>query len=96
MSENQINDHFILSVIAVITSCLTGFFSIPIALAALILSLRTQDLIHNNRLEEARDLSFWAGVFGWITILLILIPVCLFIFFGGAILAFFAALIAAA
>lgn len=96
MNEKPINDHFILALIAVICSCLTGFFSIPISIAALILSLRAQDLIHENRLDEAEKLAKWAGIFGWITILLLALPVLAVLLFGSAILAFFGALIAAA
>ena len=95
MSKNMPKDHFILSVIAVIVSCLTGFFTIPIALAALIFSLRIQDLNRQERSAEAVSLSRWAAVFGWLTILIALIPVILFILFGGAIIAFISALIAA-
>lgn len=96
MTQPTVKDHFILSVVAVISSCLTGFFSIPLALAALILSLRVQDLIQQNRLEEAKKLSVWTAVFGWITLLIALLPIFLFIFFGGAIIAFISALLAAA
>ncbi len=66
------------------------------ALAALILSLRAQDLMHDSRIDEARRTAWWAGLFGWLTILIALLPVLLVIFFGGAILAFFTALLAAA
>lgn len=66
------------------------------ALAALILSLRTQDLVQASRLDEARRTAWWAGLFGWLTILVALLPVILIIFFGGAILAFITALIATA
>jgi len=95
MPNTTVKDHFILSVIAIISSCLTGFFSIPIAITALIFSLRIQDLVRENRQEEAQKLSTWAAVFAWITILIALIPIMLFILFGGAILAFFTALISA-
>lgn len=95
MPEHQINDHFILALVAIICSCLTGFFTIPIAIAALILSLRTQDLIHEERWEEAEKLAKWTGVFGWVTIVLLLIPVLAILFFGGAILAFLGTLLAA-
>ena len=90
-----VNSRFTLAVIAVILSCFTGFWSIPMALAALILSLRAQDLTHDGRVEEARRTA-WAGLFGWLTILVALLPVVLIIFFGGAIVAFFAALLASA
>lgn len=93
---DRVNSHFTLSVVAVILSCFTGFWSIPMALAALILSLRTQDLTQANRVEEARRTAWWAGLFGWLTILVALLPVIVIIFFGGAILAFFTALLAAA
>ncbi len=91
-----VNSRFTLSVIAVILSCFTGFWSIPLALAALILSLRTQDLIQADRLDEARRSAWWAGLFGWLTVLVALLPVILIIFFGGAILAFITAALAAA
>lgn len=91
-----INEHFTLAVTAVILSCFTGFWTIPLALAALILSLRTQDLKQEGRTDEARKTALWAGVCGWLTVFAALIPVILIIFFGGAIVAFFAALLAAA
>ncbi|MBR3604034.1 MAG: hypothetical protein IKL48_05105 [Elusimicrobiaceae bacterium] len=90
-----VNTHFALSVVAVCLSCFTGFFAIPLALGGLILSLRVQDQLAQGRTEEARNTAFWAGLFGWITVLAVLIPVLLFIFFGGAILAGLAALISA-
>ena len=92
--KQPVNSHFTLSVVAIILSCLTGFFTIPIALAALLFSLRVQDLLHENRLEEAKNLSTWACVFGWITVGIALIPLVLMILFGGAILAFITALLA--
>ncbi len=90
-----VNTHFALSVVAVCLSCFTGFFAIPLALAGLILSLRVQDQLTQGRMEEAEKTAFWAGLFGWITVLLVVIPVLLFIFFGGAILAGLAAIISA-
>lgn len=94
--QNCINSRFTLSVVAVILSCFTGFWTIPMALAALILSLRTQDLTQANRTEEARRTAWWAGLFGWLTIAFALLPIVLVIFFGGAIVAFLTALLAAA
>lgn len=91
--EKPINTHFTLAVVAVIASCFTGFWSIPLALASLILSLRAQDLIQNGRLQEARQSAWWAGLFGWVTLALMLIPILLILFFGGAILAFLGALL---
>ena len=90
-----VNTHFALSVVAVCLSCFTGFFAIPLALAGLILSLRTQDQVMQGRTEEAARCAFWAGLFGWITVAIVLIPVFLFIFFGGTILAALAAIISA-
>lgn len=94
--QNRIKSWFALSVVAVILSCFTGFWCMPLALAALILSLRTQDLIQSGRTDEARSTAWWAALFGWLTILIALLPVILVLFFGGAILAFITALIAAA
>ncbi len=91
-----INSHFTLSIIAVILSCFTGFFTIPIALAALILSLRAQDWARDDRLEEARRVAWWAGFCGWLTILIAIIPLILVIFFGGTILALLTAMLATA
>ena len=86
-NNRNVNTHFALAVVAVCTSCLTGFFAIPLALAALILSLRVQDLLAQNRIEEAARFAYWAGLFGWVTVLIALLPILLIIFFGGAILA---------
>lgn len=91
-----INSHFTLSIIAVILSCFTGFFTIPIALAALILSLRAQDWARDDRLEEAQRVAWWAGFCGWLTILIAIIPLILVIFFGGTILALLTAMLATA
>ena len=96
MTQQNISSHFTLSVVAVILSCLTGFVTIPLALAALIFSLRVQDLVQKNRLKEAKNLSTWACVFGWVTVGIALIPIILMILFGGAILAFLATLLATA
>lgn len=94
--NGNINTHFTLSVVAVVLSCFTGFWSIPLALTALILSLRSQDLVHDKRMDEARKTAWWAGLFGWMTVLIAFVPVVLIILFGGAIVAFFAAALAAA
>ena len=91
-----LNSHFTLSIIAVILSCFTGFFTIPIALAALILSLRAQDWTRDDRLEEARRVAWWAGFCGWLTIVIAVLPLLLILFFGGTILAFLTAMLAAA
>lgn len=89
----SVNSHFTLSIVAVCLSCFTGFLAIGLALAGLILSLRAQDLVMQERTEEATRIAFWAGLFGWITVGLVLIPVVLFIFFGGAILTALAAML---
>ena len=96
-NTKPVNSHFILSVVAVIVSCLGGFWTIPMALGALIFSLRTEDLMRDPmRLEDARKSAWWAGLFGWLTIIIALLPIILMFFFGGAILAFIAAALAAA
>ena len=94
--EGCLNSRFTLSIIAVILSCFTGFFTIPIALAALILSLRAQDWARDGRMEEAQRVAWWAGFCGWLTIIIALIPLLLVIFFGGTIIAFLTAMLAAA
>lgn len=83
----NVNTHFMLAVVAVCLSCFTGFFAIPLALGALIFSLRAQDQLTQNQPELASQSAWWAGLFGWITILVALLPILLIIFFGGAILA---------
>lgn len=96
MNEQQINTHFVLVIVAIITSCFTGFWTIPLALAALVFSLRSSDLIYQERLPEAKDMAKWACIFGWLTILIALIPIILMILFGGTILALIGAALAAA
>lgn len=95
MNEQQINTHFVLVIVAVIISCFTGFWTIPLALASLVFSLRASDLIYQDRLEEAKDMAKWAKIFGWLTIIVALIPVILLVLFGGTILAIIGAAIAA-
>lgn len=90
-----VNTHFALSVVAVCLSCFTGFFAIPLALAGLILSLRAQDQVAQGWTEEAAHTAYWAALFGWITVGVVVLPVLLFIFFGGTILAGLAAIISA-
>ncbi len=92
----HINTHFVLAVVAIILSCFTGFFTVPLAIAALIFSLRTQDLLMQEKWDAAQQTAFWAGLFGWITVAIAILPILLFIFFGGAILAALGALLAAA
>ncbi len=96
MSEQQLNTHFVLVIVAVIISCFTGFWTVPLALAALVFSLRASDLIYQDRLEEAKDMAKWAKIFGWLTIIVALIPVILLVLFGGTILAIIGAALAAA
>ena len=92
-----VNSHFVLCVIAVIISCLGGFWTIPMALAALIFSLRAEDLMRAPmRLEDARKSAWWAAFFSWLTIIAAFLPLILMFFFGGAILAFLVAVLAAA
>lgn len=95
MKQTDINTHFVLTIVAVITSCFTGFWTIPLALAALVFSLRASDLIYQERTAEAKDMAKWACVFGWLTIIIALIPIILIILFGGTILALLGAAIAA-
>lgn len=95
MAEKELNTHFVLVIIAIIISCFTGFWTIPLALAALVFSLRASDLIYQNRPEEAKKAAWWAGLFGWLTVLIAAIPVILLILFGGTILALLGAAIAA-
>lgn len=82
-----VNTHFTLSVIAVCLSCFTGFFAIPLALAALILSLRAQDQVQQGRTEDGAQTAYWAALFGWITVFVAVLPVAIILFFGGALLA---------
>lgn len=89
----QINTHFALAIVAVCLSCLSGFVTIAMGLAALIFSLRAQDLLRQNQRQEAASAAWWAVLFGWLTIIISLLPVLVFIFFGGAILAALGALI---
>lgn len=93
LAEKSINTHFTLAVIAVIVSCFTGFWTIPLALASLILSIRTQDLLHSSRLSLAGQSAWWAGFFGWLTLAIAIVPLLLILFFGGAMLAFLATLL---
>lgn len=95
MNEQEINTHFVLVIVAIITSCFTGFWTIPLALAALVFSLRSSDLIYQKREEEAKDMAKWAKIFGWLTIIVALIPIILLFLFGGTILALIGAALAA-
>ena len=96
MNKEQPNTHFVLVIIAIIVSCFTGFWTIPLALAALVFSLRASDLIYQKRLEEATKAAWWAGLFGWLTICIALIPIILLVAFGGTLLALLGAALAAA
>ncbi|MBP5430369.1 MAG: CD225/dispanin family protein [Elusimicrobiaceae bacterium] len=96
MNEHNLNTHFVLVVIALIISCLAGFWTIPLALAALVFSLRASDLIYQERLDEAKKAAWWAGLFSWLTIGIAVIPIILIILFGGTILALLGAALAAA
>ena len=96
MEHQEINTHFVLVVVAVITSCFTGFWTIPLALAALVFSLRASDLVYQQRLEETKYMAKWACIFGCLTIIIALIPIILMILFGGTILALIGAALAAA
>lgn len=89
----QINTHFALAVVAVCLSCLSGFVTIALGLAALILSLRAQDQLSQGQTKEAVSTAWWAGLFGWVTVLISLLPILVLIFFGGAILAALGALL---
>ena len=96
MNQEQVNTHFVLVVIAIIISCLGGFWTIPLALAALVFSLRSSDLIYQKRIQEAKNMAWWAGLFGWLTLAIALIPIILMILFGGTILALVGAALASA
>ncbi|MBR2081659.1 MAG: hypothetical protein IJ876_01405 [Elusimicrobiaceae bacterium] len=95
MNKQNLNTHFVLVVIAIIISCLGGFWTIPLALAGLVFSLRASDLVYQKRLEEAKNMAWWAGLFGWLTIAIALIPIVLVVIFSGTILALLGAAIAA-
>ena len=95
MNTKEINTHFVLVIIAIIISCLGGFWTIPLALAALVFSLRASDLIYQDRLEEAQNMAWWAGRFGWLTVGIALIPIILIVVFSGTILALLGATLAA-
>ncbi len=91
----EVNTHFVLVVVAICVSCFTGFFAIPLALAALIFSLRAQDQVQQGNWTQAKKAAYWAGLFGWVTVCIALIPIVLMIFFGGAILAWVLAVLSA-
>lgn len=90
-----VNTHFALSVTAVCLSCFLGLFAVALALAALILSLRAQDQVQQGRTEDATRTAYWSGLFGWITVIVAVLPIALVLFFGGAILTGLAAFISA-
>ena len=94
-TARNINTHFVLAVVAVCASCLTGFFAIPLALASLIFALRAQDLLTQGNVTEAARAAYWAGLFGWLTVIIAVLPIVLLIFFSGAILAGVAAFVRA-
>ena len=96
MNEKNINTHFVLVIVAIIISCLGGFWTIPLALAALVFSLRASDLIYQERTQEAQNMAWWAALFGWLTIILALIPLLLIVLFGGALLTLVGAALSAA
>ena len=88
MAPLPVKDHFVLSVISLVTTCFAGFWPLPIAIAALLFSMRIPSLCQQDRLEEAKSLSRWAAVFAWVAIgLSVIVPVLLVVFFGGAIVA---------
>ncbi len=91
-----VNSHFTLAIVAVLLSCFTGFFTIALALAALILALRAQDLARDGHTQEAKSTAFWVAVFSWLTIAIVLLPVIAVVFFGGAIMALLGAILSAA
>ena len=95
MNEQKINTHFVLVIVAIIISCLGGFWTIPLALAALVFSLRASDLMYEERTQEAKKMAWWAALFGWLTVGLALIPLILIVIFSGTILALLGAAIAA-
>lgn len=95
MNEKEINTHFVLVIVAIIVSCLGGFWTIPLALAALVFSLRASDLVYQERTQEAKNMAWWAALFGWLTVGLALIPIILIIIFSGTILALLGTAIAA-
>ncbi len=74
----DINTHFTLAVIALLLSCFAGFLTIALALAALIFSLRAKDQLQKKQTEEAQQMAVWAGIFGWISLLIILLPAVIF------------------
>lgn len=96
MNEEKLNTHFVLVIIAVLVSCFTGFWTIPLALAALVFSLRANDLVYAQRVEEAKKAAWWAGLFGWLTVIIAIIPLVLIILFGGTILALLGAALTSA
>lgn len=96
MAQPPVKDHFVLSVVAIVATCFAGFWPLPIAIAALLFSLRIPTLCREDRLEEAKSLSRWAAIFGWVAIALsIIVPIILLLVFGGAIVAFLSAIFAA-
>jgi len=93
MAQLPVKDHFVLSVVSIATTCFAGFWPLPIAIAALIFSLRIPTLCKEDRLEDAKSLSRWAAVFGWVAIgLSVIIPILLLLLFGGALAAFASAI----
>jgi hypothetical protein len=96
MAQPPVKDHFVLSVVAIVATCFAGFWPLPIAIAALLFSLRIPTLCREDRLEEAKSLSRWTVIFGWVAIALsIIVPIILLLVFGGAIVAFLSAIFAA-
>ena len=55
---NCVNSHFTLAIVAVLLSCFTGFFTIALALAALILALRAQDLARDGHTKKPKAPPF--------------------------------------
>ncbi len=87
-----VNTHFALAIVAICLSCLSGFVTIALGIASLILSLRAQDKLSLGDEKEAASAAWWAALFGWITVIISLLPIIAMIFFGGAILAALGAL----
>ena len=95
VSRPCVNTHFTLAVVGICLSCFTGLFAVPLALAALILSLTSQAKLEQDNLVQARETARWAGILGWASVVVALLPLLLLILFAGIFFPFLAALLKA-
>ncbi|WP_424245592.1 hypothetical protein Dip510_000527 [Elusimicrobium posterum] len=70
----KVNTHLVLAIVSLCLTPLMGFFALPAAIASFVFALKAENDLAEGHLEPAQRAARYAGIFGWVAIILFALP----------------------